>query len=242
MKRQASAFTLIELLVVISIIALLIGILLPALSAAREVAVSMKCLTQLRDINLAVDAYALDHDAEVPISRRKGDGSEPNMRWTVLVTPYHGRRVPPSGGNRDNEANKFPHYKCPTQDDLLYTTEAVGVYGYNPFFNAESPQNGWRSKDQVIDPSGLPFFADIDGGGGGGYHIGIRGPDDTAVNYGWSKQNDGRTYPNGPAPNHNGATNYVFADGHGKSEGDLWPWSDFLGTDFHPKRDITIMP
>jgi prepilin-type N-terminal cleavage/methylation domain-containing protein len=54
-------FTLIELLVVISIIALLIGILLPALGAARKTARNTACLSNIRSMNQATLNYAADN-------------------------------------------------------------------------------------------------------------------------------------------------------------------------------------
>jgi prepilin-type N-terminal cleavage/methylation domain-containing protein len=61
MKRAAKAFTLIELLVVVTIIAILVALLFPVLSGAREKAQRVSCLNNLRQLSLAVVAYGADN-------------------------------------------------------------------------------------------------------------------------------------------------------------------------------------
>ncbi len=67
-RKPAYGFTLIELLVVISIIALLVAILLPALGAARKTAVQLQCTTQLRTLGQATHMYQTDHGQYYPHS------------------------------------------------------------------------------------------------------------------------------------------------------------------------------
>ena len=66
LQWSKAGFTLIELLVVISIIALLVGILLPALGAARGVARSIKCASNVKSIALGSINYATDYDQALP--------------------------------------------------------------------------------------------------------------------------------------------------------------------------------
>ena len=63
--KSIRAFTLIELLVVMSIIALLIGILMPALGAARTTAMNMKCLSNMRQCAIAHYNYSTDNDGYI---------------------------------------------------------------------------------------------------------------------------------------------------------------------------------
>ncbi len=73
-RSRAAGFTLVELLVVIGIIALLISILLPSLNRAREAANSIKCISNLRQIGLAMTMYANDNKQAVLPCDLRGPG------------------------------------------------------------------------------------------------------------------------------------------------------------------------
>src|SRR5687767_2110501 len=67
--RPAPAFTLIELLIVIAIIGVLIALLMPTITGARESARRTQCAAHLRNIGGAMMAYGTDNDRKVPIHR-----------------------------------------------------------------------------------------------------------------------------------------------------------------------------
>jgi prepilin-type N-terminal cleavage/methylation domain-containing protein len=84
------AFTLVELLVVIGIIAVLISILLPTLTRAREQANAVSCLSNLRQLSLGVRLYANDNkDYILPASQ---GNPLPNLSWWILLV--RGKYVP----------------------------------------------------------------------------------------------------------------------------------------------------
>lgn len=88
--RARYAFTLIELLVVVSIIALLIAILLPALGRARAAANMTACLSNMRQMAIATTAYATDNRQMLPtIGLSHGTVShDPQGSWFYLLDDY----------------------------------------------------------------------------------------------------------------------------------------------------------
>ena len=133
-----AAFTLIELLVVISIIALLIGILLPALGSARESAQLTVCASNTRQLSIAANAYLPDHDNNTPAGNYQnieGDFGGWGNSVGALLDPYI-------------SGDPVEVYRCPsapdspddnfeiTGDDPFDGTDADDVFKSNYFYMA----------------------------------------------------------------------------------------------------------
>jgi prepilin-type N-terminal cleavage/methylation domain-containing protein/prepilin-type processing-associated H-X9-DG protein len=124
-SRFRSAFTLVELLVVIGIIAILVAVLLPALSKAREQAARTQCLSNLRQIAMAIQGYVAENRGTLPDAGYDNANGRNGSPLGSAYTPggYFSRSGGgvlkvwdpiPSGGNWGNEA-----YITPSIGDAL---------------------------------------------------------------------------------------------------------------------------
>jgi prepilin-type N-terminal cleavage/methylation domain-containing protein len=113
MGRRSSGFTLVELLVVIGIIAVLVGVLLPGLTRAREAAQRAACLSNLRQTYLAVSLYASAHKDAVPLGYWTNYKQQNYMAWRL------GQTVPIMFGllNRARTMRDFKVFFCPSNGD-----------------------------------------------------------------------------------------------------------------------------
>ena len=117
------AFTLVELLVVIGIIALLVGILMPTLGAARAQARAVACMSNVRQIAVAAQMYVNENKRYVTFVPAMG--TEPAKDRKELLYPY----LQQGKNNADNDGNQVWH--CPSNERV--DTEAS--YGFNTNLN-----------------------------------------------------------------------------------------------------------
>lgn len=183
MDRQG--FTLVELLVVIAIVALLVGILLPALGRARRAGMAVRCVSNIRQLELAQLLYAGDHaerlvDAGLP----HGGSDDPETSWVNDLETYYGS--PPvlrSPVDRSrfwsaSEGGEFDGYTLdqaltllrdddPGNDPKKDQIARWSSYGLNDYLTSKGPSyqdarfgriRPWRTLNRVEWPSGTAQF------------------------------------------------------------------------------------
>lgn len=159
MKFDKRAFTLIELLVVISIIALLMAIMMPALGRARENAKATICQSNNRNIAQAVAIYANQNDDRVPPSRPGHPVSGPKHPWSDKY-PVHWQFLVLNAAGvldtarydelyEDEEFKQKSFITCPSWRPPEESEASVWGYG----MNMQLFQYDRRTRKQ-LDPSG----------------------------------------------------------------------------------------
>ena len=120
--RHPCAFTLVELLVVIGIIAVLIGILLPTVARAREQARRASCLSNLRQVGMAMRFYAYDNRDQVPLGYRTN-----TKQFNSMVYSNTAKKFVLFGWLYNGGYMKVPSvFFCPSENDtrsMLATAE-----------------------------------------------------------------------------------------------------------------------
>ena len=188
--RSSRGFTLIELLVVIAIIAILASMLLPALGKAKEKALQTKCISNQKQINLALLMYADDHDGIFPGAASKGSYEPMREDWIFFnvnravkdreffnnaknsaIGPYIGSfttnlfRCP---ADRDVQKRALAYEKSPTSGNpYLYSYSLTSIvedsnHGISSVYGAGVPPLHFRNTS-VRNPVQKVTFAEENG-------------------------------------------------------------------------------
>jgi len=211
--RSRAAFTLIELLVVIAIIAVLAGILFPVLARAREKARQTACLSNVKQMGLALAMYVQDHGAYPAHHLRYPGGL--SVRWWNAIEPYQ-----PS-------PNLF---KCPSVPEWEVGRNMAYGYNYQYLGNARVAfaDGGFPVFEARIQYPDLTIaIADSDGTGTKPYQPSPSTDPECLGNHGYTIDppvippvpgNDYAVpgYPAYISNRHHHGANVCFADGHAK--------------------------
>jgi prepilin-type N-terminal cleavage/methylation domain-containing protein/prepilin-type processing-associated H-X9-DG protein len=155
LSRDERGFTLIELLVVIAIIAVLIGLLLPAVQAAREAARRIQCVSNLKQIGIALHGYHDNHNT-FPAGGWIAIYGQPvtnnmNMGWSAAVLPWLEQTAVYGGLNfsypYNNAVNSTAAYTvlqvylCPSEPRKTYWNQYPGPPA-DPYPSADADYGG----------------------------------------------------------------------------------------------------
>jgi prepilin-type N-terminal cleavage/methylation domain-containing protein len=155
MRLRNNGFTLIELLVVIAIIAILAAILFPVFSQAREKARAISCLSNTRQLGLAITMYADDHDEAYPCTCMTMMGMAPTdpQDWMTTVMPY---------------IKNVGVFRCPSDTSMLWSnssnmmmTPRVSSYGFNGYFMPVEPPYFGPAMAQIDKPAECVLVAEL---------------------------------------------------------------------------------